>query len=213
VPRATLSTIEIESFRAQIVRAATHLFGEQGFEAVTMRSLAAHVGCSPMTPYRYFRGKGEIFALVRADAFRRFADAEEEAVAAHPDPGERLRALARTYVRFALENPEAYRIMFELRQDSDHDHPELLAQGERAWRPLHDTVVAVIDSGRLAGEPDVVAHLFWAQVHGLVALELAGKLQFGRSAAELVEALCASQDGIAGMPTVAVSHRRTDKGV
>ncbi len=40
---------------------------------MTLRALAAELGCSPMTPYRYFENKAELFAVVRADAFRRFA--------------------------------------------------------------------------------------------------------------------------------------------
>jgi len=53
------------------------LFAEHGPEAVTMRQLAAELGCSPMTPYRYFRDKDEILAAVRASAFDRFSDALE----------------------------------------------------------------------------------------------------------------------------------------
>ena len=44
-----------------------------------MRQLADALGCSPMTPYRYFRNKDEILAAVRTAAFDRFAAALEEA--------------------------------------------------------------------------------------------------------------------------------------
>ncbi len=40
-----------------------------------MRQLAAELGCSPMTPYRYFKDKDEILAAVRAAAFDRFSEA------------------------------------------------------------------------------------------------------------------------------------------
>ena len=40
-----------------------------------MRQLADDLGCSPMTPYRYFRDKDAILAAVRAAAFDRFAAA------------------------------------------------------------------------------------------------------------------------------------------
>jgi AcrR family transcriptional regulator len=186
VPRAALSDAEISAFRDRICEAASHLFATQGYDAVTLRSIAAEVGCSPMTPYRYFAGKDEIFALVRAAAFRRFAEQQEAAIAHIKAPEHKLRALGIAYVEFAIEEPDAYRLMFELHQDSASDHPELLDEGLRAWLPMRDAVAEAIDAGILVGDPDTVAHVFWAAVHGLVSLELAGKLKLGRDLASLV---------------------------
>ena len=189
MPRAALTQPEIEAFRDEIIRAASRLFAERGYEAVTMRSLAAELGCSPMTPYRYFDGKAEIFAMVKADAYRRFADAEEGAAATAADPAARLTVLARAYVDFALAEPDAYRIMFELAQAADDAYPEVQAQARRAWGALRDAVGAAVAAGLIAGDADDVAHLYWAQVHGLVALHLAGKLTLGRTLEELLQAL------------------------
>ena len=66
------SSGEISAFRERICAAAFELFATQGYAAVTMRAIATKIGCSPMTPYRYFVNKSEIFALVSAEAFRRF---------------------------------------------------------------------------------------------------------------------------------------------
>jgi len=186
VPRAALSDAAISAFRDRICTAASHLFATQGYDAVTLRSIAAEVGCSPMTPYRYFEGKDEIFALVRAAAFRRFAEQQEAAIAHIKSPERKLRALGIAYVEFALDEPDAYRLMFELHQDSASDHPELLEEGMRAWLPMRNAVAESIDAGVLEGDPDTVAHVFWAAVHGLVSLELAGKLNLGRDLASLV---------------------------
>jgi AcrR family transcriptional regulator len=184
--RSALTQPQIDAFRDGICAAATKLFAEQGYDAVTLRSIATEVGCSPMTPYRYFDGKAEIFAMVRADAYRRFADAQEVVVAATPEPGDRLAALARVYVAFAVAQPDAYRIMFELAQNDDTQYPELEVQSHRAWAPLRDAVGAAVGAGLIAGDPEDVAHLYWAQVHGLVALHLAGKLTLGRSLEQLL---------------------------
>ena len=46
-------------------RVATRRFAEEGFAGVTLRGLASDLGCSPMTPYRYFENKEEIFHSVR----------------------------------------------------------------------------------------------------------------------------------------------------
>jgi AcrR family transcriptional regulator len=185
MPRAALSRTEIAAFRKRAADAAMHLFVAQGYEAVTMRALAAALGVSAMTPYRYVDGKEALFALVRAEAFRRFADCLEAALPGRGDALARLRRLKQAYIAFALEQPDAYRIMFELRQPDAAEHPELLAESRRAFGALVRTVAEAVAAGRLAGDPLTIAHLLWADTHGLVSLHLAGKLTTGRDLARL----------------------------
>jgi AcrR family transcriptional regulator len=179
--RAALRDDEITAFRRRATDAAMHLFAEQGYAAVTMRGLAAALGVSAMTPYRYIEGKEELFALVRAEAFRRFADCLEASLERKGGPLARLRRLKQAYVAFAVDQPDAYRTMFELRADGPDTHPELLAQSRRAFACLHRTVAEAIEAGALDGDPLTTAHLLWASTHGLVSLHLAGKLTMGRS--------------------------------
>ena len=183
MPRAALGEDEIETFRRKAVGAATRLFAEQGYEAVSMRAVAKAVGVSAMTPYRYFANKDELFAHVRTAAFRRFADAQQQAFASTDEPRARLVALAHAYVDYALAEPDAYRIMFELSQAPAGTYPDLDRESGRAFSFLLRATEA---TG--ADEPIVAAQLSWAQVHGLVSLHLAGKLVGGRTLAQLLQA-------------------------
>jgi AcrR family transcriptional regulator len=185
VPRAKLRPEEVEAFRAGAVAAATRLFAERGYDAVTMRSLAAELGCSPMTPYRYFENKDELFAAVKTEAFRRFADRQEAAAAAAADVADKLRRLERAYVGFAVDEPEAYRIMFELRQAPARHSPRLEAEQRRAFTQLRRVAEEAVAAGLMQGDPLTVAHLLWAHVHGIVSLHLAGKLVVGRALEDL----------------------------
>jgi AcrR family transcriptional regulator len=173
-----LSPDDVGAFREQLVAVATRRFAEQGYAGVTLRTLAAELGCSAMTPYRYFRNKAEIFAAVRTAAFARFAAAQEDAARVR-DPLERLRALGLAYLAFARADADGYRLMFELTQPTDTPHSELDEQALRAWTPLREATAQAIATGVLAGEPDQLAHVFWASLHGAVALHLAGKLTLG----------------------------------
>ncbi len=186
MPRAALADRDVEAFRAELCRAAERRFADLGYAGVTLRGLAADLGCSPMTPYRYFENKEAIFAAVRRAAFERFAARQERAVAAHDDPVERLQAGGEAYLAFATEEPHAYRIMFELDQEFDPGDAGLVDASGRAWAPLREGVARAIDAGVLGGDPDTVAHLLWAGLHGLVSLHLAGKLQLGRRLEELI---------------------------
>lgn len=185
MPRAPLSDAEIASFRRSAGEAATRLFATRGYDAVTMRALASELGVSPMTPYRYFEDKDEVFAMVRADAFRRFADRQEAAARTSDDPRERLGRLGRAYIDFALAEPDAYRIMFELAQPTTRSYPELEAEQKRAFSYLLEAV----ETPGTENDGLTAAHLAWARVHGIVSLHLAGKLVMGRTLEELAEAL------------------------
>jgi len=134
VPRS-LSAEQVEDFRARLCEVAQHRFATQGRDAVTMRQLADALGCSPMTPYRYFRNKDEILAAVRTAAFDRFAEALEEAAAqARGDLRAAGQAVGQAYVRFALGDPDAYRLMFDVAQPDPERYPELGRASTRARR-------------------------------------------------------------------------------
>ena len=113
----TLSDQDIADFRDRLCDVAERLFAERGPEAVTMRQLAVELKVSPMTPYRYFQDKDAMMAAVRARGFSRHADALEAAYASSSGTSlERSGVVAEAYVRFALENPQAYKLMFDFQQ-------------------------------------------------------------------------------------------------
>lgn len=176
MPR-NLSRADVDAFRARLCAVAQKRFAKQGVDGVSMRQLADALGCSPMTPYRYFRNKDEILAAVRAAAFDRFAAALEEA--ARKTRGD-LRAgglaTGEAYIRFALDNPDAYRLMFDLSQPHQDRYPELVRASTRARHLMSAAVEALVEAGIFVGDAKVLGYVFWATMHGLVVLHLAGKL-------------------------------------
>jgi AcrR family transcriptional regulator len=171
-----LSDADVAERRERLIDAAERLFASHGPEAVSMRQLAAELGVSPMTPYGYFKDKDAILAAARARSFRRFAEALEGAYAATGDAVERARRVADAYLTFAFEHPAAYRLMFDLSQPNEADYPELVAAAKRARATMTHYSQGLLDAGRLVGDPEVIARVFWASIHGLVVLKLADKL-------------------------------------
>jgi AcrR family transcriptional regulator len=171
-----LSSAKVEAFRARLCEAAERRFAKHGVDGVSMRQLADELGCSAMTPYRYFRDKQEILAAVRAAAFDRFADAMEKAAAIPGDAVTKARAVGEAYIRFALRDQRAYRLMFDLSQPDQDRFPDLMRASARARQTMSSFVERMVEEGVLAGEPEVLGQLFWAASHGLVLLHLAGKL-------------------------------------
>jgi AcrR family transcriptional regulator len=171
----TLSNEDIHQFREAMRRVAENAFATRGAQGVTMRELAKELGCSAMTPYRYFRDKDEILAMVRAAAFTRFAQWLEAAARA-ADPANQGVALSEAYVSFALDEPHAYRLMFDLAQPDESAHPELTAASQRAWRILGAYFEPLVAAGRMEGDPSLIAYAYWAALHGFAMLALANKL-------------------------------------
>ncbi|MCC6642529.1 MAG: TetR/AcrR family transcriptional regulator [Deltaproteobacteria bacterium] len=175
--RPALTQTEIARFRARLCRVATRRFARRGYAGVSLRGLAAELGCSPTTPYRYFRDKDEIFAAVRARAFAKLADASEVVLGSEADPRRRLVRLGEAYLRFAHEAPHAYRVIFELAQPEPSRYPELEVERRRAWSAIRGAVRRALEARVVAGDLETVTHLFWAGLHGVAALHLAGQLQ------------------------------------
>jgi AcrR family transcriptional regulator len=187
MPRAALTAEAITAFREELCEVATRRFAEAGHAGVTLRGLAKELGVSPMTPYRYFRDKDEIFEAVRAAGFARFAASQERAYAETSDATDRLRRLAHAYVDFAHQESDAYRIMFEMGDPSDHERSMPAKEQERSWGPLRRAVDEAIAAGLMTGDCTTVAHVFWAGLHGLVSLELSGSLHHGATLETLID--------------------------
>jgi AcrR family transcriptional regulator len=149
------------------------MFDARGPEGFTMRELAAELGVSAMTPYRYFKDKEDILAAVRARAFNRFAEALEAAlVVENQDEG----AVYRAYVAFAFGEPAAYKLMFDLTQPDENLYPDLVKANARARSTMTDYVQLKIDAGRFEGDAGLIGHVFWTVLRGAIVLKLAGKL-------------------------------------
>ena len=174
-----LSEADVADFRERLCEAAEGLFAERGPDAVTMRQLAAELGVSPMTPYRYFKDKDDILAAVRTNGFNRFAQALETARANASSVRAKGAAVGEADVDFALEHPHTYKLMFDLNQPHEADYPDLVAAGLRARETMSAYVKDLVAEGVLAGDPEEIGTMFWAAAHGAVVLELANKLPPG----------------------------------
>lgn len=175
MPR-NLSNSEIKAFRERLCGVAEALFAERGAQAVTMRELARELDVSAMTPYRYFQDKDEILAAVRAAAFDRFAAALERAAAVKGSAVARANAVGRAYLDFAFNEPNAYKLMFDVNQPDSERFPDLVRAGQRARRTMAGYTKQLVAEGYLSGGPETLGKIFWAMVHGLVMLHLTGRL-------------------------------------
>jgi AcrR family transcriptional regulator len=172
--RPVLTDDEVAQARADVCRVAETLFARRGVAGVTMREIAAELGWSSTTAYRYFKNKEEILAAVRAAAYNRFCEVIEAATRSSTDARKSARNVGQVYLGFALANPDAYRMMFDVSQTDVTGNAELSEATARARRCMAGYVTPLIAMGVLHGDAQDLGQMLWAAAHGLVMLRLSG---------------------------------------
>ncbi len=172
--RPVLTDEEVASFRADVCRVAEGLFARHGVAGVTMRQIAAELNCSPTTAYRYFKNKEEIQTAVRAAAFNRFFDVIENAAQSGRDPDDSARKVGQAYLGFALRNPDAYRMMFEISQAAATSHADLAEALARSRRGMVAYLRPLLPASTSSSRLHELGQMLWAAAHGLVMLRLSG---------------------------------------
>lgn len=152
---------------------------EGGAAGVTMREIGRRLGVSRAASYRHFPDKSALLIAVAAAGFNRLAGRLQAIDAGAPRSSvDRFRRMGEEYVRFALENPAHYRLMYGKEALTREDHPEL----RDAANALFERLVGVIEAYQLSGgikrqEPQAQAYVAWSAVHGLSSLVIDGHIQ------------------------------------
>lgn len=178
---------EVIQMRQAILQAARDIAAEEGWHAVTVRKVAEKVQYSPAALYEYFAGKEAILLALMRDGFRLLTE-EMRAVPDEGDAAERLIAVAQSYWDFAFRHPELYQVMHGLGGVS-FGTAETPQEAQDSFVVLRDAVRGVFPGDSASGR-DLYDEfdMFWATLHGLVSLTMAGRIKDGRErAAALVE--------------------------
>lgn len=164
--------------RQQIIEAARELFVREGIEKTSLRAIAKEIEYSPATIYLYFKDKDEILYAVHEEAFRMFLE-EFKKVSVIENPMERLRELGRQYIRFAINNPEYYDLMFIVRAPMETDKAqEKQYIGKESYDFLYHTVLDCIEKGYIREQnAHKVAFMVWSYVHGSVSLYIRSRME------------------------------------
>lgn len=132
-----MSTYHHGDLRAALLKAAGRTLEKEGPEAISLRDLARSADVSHNAPYRHFPDRDALLAALSDEGYEQLVDALR---------GRPWREQASSYLRFALGNPQRFRLMSTRAGD---------------LRPVID-----------ASTP--TARAIWALVHGMTQLILAG---------------------------------------
>jgi AcrR family transcriptional regulator len=158
------------ALRAALIDAGLALL-EEGAD-LTLRAAARRAGVSHTAPYNHFADKDALLAAIAVRGFEELKRATEAGRdAGGAAAGDRLAAAGRAYVRFAVDRPALYRLMFGPRRAAGAE--AVRAAGAAAF----DVLVAVIADGMASGafrqgEARAAAFTAWALVHGVAQLAI-----------------------------------------
>jgi AcrR family transcriptional regulator len=171
-----------------IVTAALGLIDRTGTqESVTLRAVAREIGIAAPSIYAHFADRDAIVLAVVARLFDELAAAIRAGTPATPgDPVAELVAGCEAYVRYGLENPARYRLLFSDSRDAEvggyctpvaigsGEGPVVLEFGAEAFAMLVDGIEGCVRAGA-SESTDVVADgtAVWTALHGTVTLRTA----------------------------------------
>jgi AcrR family transcriptional regulator len=149
--------------KAVILTQAATLVAERGADGISLRELARAAGVSHAAPAHHFTDRRGLFTALATEGFRLLA-------AALTDARPRLVDAARAYVRFALDHPGHYAVMFDksLYDDSDAG---VVAAAAAASAEL-SRGVRTLDDAHARADPEGAALAAWSLVHGFSLLWL-----------------------------------------
>jgi AcrR family transcriptional regulator len=165
------------NLRRALIDEAVRTMQKSGVTGVTLRGAGAALGVSRTALYRHFADKDALLAAVAREGFVGLKVAMDAARARVPGLDDQLTEMGFAYVRFAIENPAHYRVMFGGFLDRCKDEPGLMADAGAAFQALVDAIVD-LQRERLIrqDDPRQLARFVWATVHGIAMLAIDGQL-------------------------------------
>ena len=171
------------NLRVALLAEARALLEQGGPAALSLREVARRAGVAAPSVYHHF---ASLDAIQVALAEEGFAELDRRLAAAPSNDKGRLMDVGRAYVRFAMDNPGLYRLMFG-------DGFKTTSAGSDAVRTLRQRTYDHVKSGlrkRLPEAEVTTAALFlWSLVHGLAQLTIDGQVEAGGDPDALITAV------------------------
>jgi len=180
--RRPRTTYHHGDLRSALLLAARSLLDEGDVPTFSLREAARRAGVSPSACYQHFTDKKTLLVALAEQGFDEFAEAMR---LAHENTRESFAEMGIAYVKFAVERPGMFRLMFG-HAVADHSRsPHLLeAIARSTW--LFESSMKTSRNAR-TGDPVAGLHT-WATMHGLATLAIDGLLP-GYDAVLLAQAL------------------------
>jgi len=114
--------------RTTILKVATRLFSEKGYEGVSMRNIADEVKISAAALYNHFNDKQSLYITAISETFENKSKQLTGVVDGPGRPIERLQHFVQLHCELLHDDPEFHRLIQRELLDGDEQRLEYLAQ-------------------------------------------------------------------------------------
>ena len=162
------------SLREEIFKVSKDLLIKDGFSKMSMRRIAREANVSATSIYLHFTNKDDLLLALIEESIENLKGALMEVVDGSKSFITQLRDLAEAYVRFALENPQEYEIIYIVRPEEMPEYPKEKFRNIRTTYGLLADMIEEAHKKENVDEDDplIAAYTFWAQLHGVVSVIL-----------------------------------------
>lgn len=156
--------------RQALIDAARQLIVSRGRQDFSLAEACRLAGVSTAAPYRHFRNKDEILGNVIAQGFNEMTEGMTTAAGCRPAGSvERIVAIERLYLAFAIEQRALFRLMFGQKPSLTMDE-EVARHGRECFGFVFREVAAFCAANKIEDDPQAVAVQLWMLVHGAASL-------------------------------------------
>jgi AcrR family transcriptional regulator len=160
-----------------LIEAGIEILSKEGIGAFSLRKVAQKAGVSHAAPYAHFADKQALIAAISTEGYRMLYEKLETAIQHYNgDPLRQLIEAAWAYTRFAMDDPDHFKITLSGVVEKEKDYPAFVEVSQKSFRLVVQVVEACQAAGILdRGPSDAVAISVWSLVHGFVSLLLEGQ--------------------------------------
>jgi AcrR family transcriptional regulator len=163
--------------RRALLDEAVRTIQTHGVQSLTLRTVGERLGVSRTALYRHFADKPALLAAVGREGFRLLRIALTEAWEQHGRGRAGFEAMGIAYVRFAVDHPSHYRVMFGGFIESCEKDAAFVEEARAAFQVLVDSLIEQQRAGLVRDDdPLLLARFIWSLVHGIAMLVIDGQL-------------------------------------
>ena len=155
------------NLKQELILCACKLCEENGYETLSMRSIAKESGVSQTAPYRHFETKESLYASVAMEGFKKLSKVTSIDTSQKVTK-KKLIETSVNYINFGLENANTYDLMFGTAVGDFSNYPELLDCANATYENMR------LSFAKLANDSEeIIAYkciTLWSMLHGLVGI-------------------------------------------
>jgi AcrR family transcriptional regulator len=166
------------SLREEILEVSKEILIEDGFSKMSMRKIAKRADITATSIYLHFKNKDDLLLALIEESIENLKKALMDVIDPSKDLIRQLEDLANIYVKYALEHPQEYQIIYMVRPEEMPKYPK---EKFKNIRSTYELLADIISEGKNDGLIDVEsslisAYTLWAQLHGVVSVILSKRL-------------------------------------